>query len=66
MAHPIPIHLRSDLLIKLCGATGEGWFGDKTEAALCEAVSVARDLVANAGRELGAGSKLPRLPVKRC
>ncbi|MFS2004933.1 hypothetical protein ACEN9F_15025 [Duganella sp. CT11-25] len=39
MAHPIPIHLRSDLLIKLCEATGEGWFGDKTEAALCEAVT---------------------------
>ncbi len=39
MTHPIPIHLRSDLFIKLCEATGEGYFGDKTEAALCDAVS---------------------------
>jgi hypothetical protein len=56
MAHPIPIHLRSDLLVKLCEATGEVRHG---------AQRMARNLVANAGRKLGAGSKLPRLPVDR-
>lgn len=39
MAHLIPIHLRSDLFVKLCETTGEGFFAAKTEAALYEAVS---------------------------
>ena len=38
MTHPIPVHLRNDLFQALCNATGEGWFGDKTAEALCQAV----------------------------
>lgn len=41
--HPHQYHiqagLRADLFHALCDATGEGWFGDKTSEALCEAVS---------------------------
>ncbi|TFW28840.1 hypothetical protein [Duganella callida] len=35
---PIVCHLSCDLLIKLCDATGEGCFGDKSYRALCDAV----------------------------
>jgi hypothetical protein len=38
MNHPIPIYLPADLFQELATSTGEGWFGDATAAALCNAV----------------------------
>ncbi len=44
MAHPIPLYLPSDAFHALTKHTGEGWFGPKTEAALCKLI---RDWIAN-------------------
>lgn len=52
MPHPIPLHLPDDIFISLVDQVGEGWFGPKTEAVLCQLI---RDWVA---RQSGA----PGLP----
>ena len=38
MNYPIAVHLPVDLFHALVDATGEHWFGNATEAALCDAV----------------------------
>ncbi|GJI97656.1 hypothetical protein RugamoR57_43740 [Duganella caerulea] len=48
MPHPIPLHLPNDVFISLTDQLGEGWFGPKSEAVLCQLI---RDWVA---RQSGA------------
>ncbi|NVE00886.1 hypothetical protein [Massilia sp. BJB1822] len=42
MNYPIPISLRDDLFHAICERVGEGYFGDKAQAAVDEAVSAWR------------------------
>ncbi|UTY56417.1 hypothetical protein [Massilia sp. erpn] len=39
MSYPIPVSLRDDLFHAICEHAGEGYFGDKAQAAVDEAVS---------------------------
>ncbi|MYM98823.1 hypothetical protein [Duganella vulcania] len=38
MPHPIPLHLPDDVLISLVNQVDEGWYGPKSEAALCQLI----------------------------
>ena len=39
MDHPVPLHLPSKVFCALTEHTGEGYFGDASEAALCELIT---------------------------